>query len=558
MVMTEDQRPVAPRVMSRRAKLLAAAVVAAAGIAIAASCVQRAATTDPPTEDAKEGGVKFRQQLFRDWPKPDLVLIVSGQQHGYLLPCGCSRPQIGGLERRYNFVQSLKERGWPVIGIDVGDIPQKEVFKPGQGPAYIQNVQGLLKYKYSMDALKRIGYSAVTIGENEAAPGLMTTLCTFTLNNNDDAGKPLPPFVLAANLEKKEERFPGLVQPWHLASAPGTDIKIGIIGVVGPKVAKRMRASDQDVVFPDDSTAKAIDAAVKAMAPQKPDLRVLLYQGYPEEAKACAQAFPNRFQVILCATTFDEPPAEPESVKEAGTLIVTIGHKSKYVGAVGINRTDTEDPKFQLRYQLVRMTEEFLTPEGKEKGHPILELLEAYTLELKGKSETGEYLAKYQPSKHPLQVGQPAATMPKYIGYTGEKDRCKKCHEHAYDIWDHSAHARAYDTLVKATRPSNRQFDGECIVCHTVGFGFETGFRNHKDTPTLKNVGCESCHGPASQHASNPNNPQLRAALNPWKGDAKRIEIDLCVKCHDLDNDVNWPTVGFAEKWKKIVHKTPE
>ena len=31
-------------------------------------------------------------RLFAGWEKPDLVLVVSGEQHGYLLPCGCSHP----------------------------------------------------------------------------------------------------------------------------------------------------------------------------------------------------------------------------------------------------------------------------------------------------------------------------------------------------------------------------------------------------------------------------------------------------------------------------------
>src|SRR5690348_9114848 len=35
-------------------------------------------------------------RLFRDWNKPDFVLVLSAQQHGYMLPCGCSRPQVGG------------------------------------------------------------------------------------------------------------------------------------------------------------------------------------------------------------------------------------------------------------------------------------------------------------------------------------------------------------------------------------------------------------------------------------------------------------------------------
>jgi hypothetical protein len=44
-----------------------------------------------------------------------------------------------------------------------------------------------------------------------------------------------------------------------------------------------------------------------------------------------------------------------------------------------------------------------------------------------------------------------------------------------------------------------------------------------------------------------------RAWLNPWKKDPKRIEIDLCVKCHDTDNDVHWS----FDKWQKIAHPTP-
>src|SRR5207248_1922505 len=135
------------RVMSRRAKLLAAGVMAGAAIAIAASCFKSGPPPESPAED-KNG----KQHLFRDWPEPDLVLIFSGQQHGYLDPCGCSRPQIGGLVRRYNFMQGLKERGWPIDAVDAGDIAQRKA------PAGLPNIQGLLKYKKSMEALQRMDY----------------------------------------------------------------------------------------------------------------------------------------------------------------------------------------------------------------------------------------------------------------------------------------------------------------------------------------------------------------------------------------------------------------
>ncbi|HMF15461.1 MAG TPA: multiheme c-type cytochrome [Gemmataceae bacterium] len=531
--MADDCTQNGPRVTTRRTKLLAAGVAATAAVAVAACFVSRGPTVDPTADDGKA-----KERVFRDWPKPDLLVVVSGQQHGYMEPCGCSRPQIGGLDRRYNFIEGVKGRGWPVLAVDVGDIAQRK------GPAGMPNVQGLVKYKYSMMALKQMKYPAVSFGSYEAAMPLIDALTAFTLNNNDPStGKPLPPFVLAANLDKKEESFPGLVESWKIVDVPDAKLKIGVVGVVGPSVAKEIK--DPAVRLTKESDVAAIRAALKAMESDKPDLRVLLYQGQPEEARAIAKEFPSRFPVIACISTFDEPPSNAEIVKEAGTIIVTVGHKGKYVGAVGINRTGKDEPKFELRYQLVRLGEEYLISEGKEKGHPILDLLEEYTKELKREN----YLAKYYPSKHPSQAGKKADEKPVYVG----SDKCRKCHEHAYEIWKTSPHFKAYEALVKAEHPSNRQYDGECVVCHTVGFGYESGFRNEKDTPNLINVGCESCHGPGSQHVKNANNAAAREALNPWKGDARRIEIDLCVKCHDPDNDVHWS----FDKWKKIIHDTP-
>src|SRR5262249_40138046 len=111
----------------------------------------------------------------------------------------------------------------------------------------------------------------------------------------------------------------------------------------------------------------------------------------------------------------------------------------------------------------------------------------------------------------------------------------------------------------------NRQFDGECIVCHVTGFGYKTGFTKEADTPYLKGVGCESCHGPASMHVKDPNNKQLQAALNPWRrqpgGDNPKVlanRIDqMCITCHDLDNSVHFK---FEEYWvkKKIIHNNVE
>src|SRR5205814_6270622 len=100
-------------------------------------------------------------RLFQGWDKPALALVLSAEQHGYLLPCGCSQPQVGGLERRYNFLKLLKAKGWPVAAVDLGDIPQRE------GPRKLPNVRGLIKYRYSMESLARMGYLAVGLAACE-------------------------------------------------------------------------------------------------------------------------------------------------------------------------------------------------------------------------------------------------------------------------------------------------------------------------------------------------------------------------------------------------------
>src|SRR5262249_4336378 len=160
--------------------------------------------------------------------------------------------------------------------------------------------------------------------------------------------------------------------------------------------------------------------------------------------------------------------------------------------------------------------EEYMTPKEQEENHPIIKMMEDYTRELKDKN----YLARYGQSKHLLEVmpsvpglGNPGDGKPTYIG----SGACGKWHLRAYEGWEKSDHSHAYKTLVKARRPSLRQHDGECIVCHTVGFGYNTGFTNEKQTPKLENVGCESCHGPGSLHAKNPKNKEWQERMNePW------------------------------------------
>ncbi len=520
-------------------------------------------TPQPDKPESLGKGIPAR--LFKGWTKPDFVVILSAQQHGYILPCGCSEPQKGGLERRYNFIQLLKQRGWPVVGVDLGDVAQN------RAPANLPNVQGLLKYRYSMKALKEMGYLAVGIGEYEASG---KSLSLAGIEGEWAASFPQPA-VLAANLKDADSKFPFL-KAAETQTVSGTNVKIGATSIVGPSVAKRIIDPTVQFLIP---SSPSIREQLKKMQAEGVELPILLYHGLAtgtdqtKEAINCAQAFPQ-FPIILCLSEEDEPPGQPEVVDNPKTgtrnYVFRLGHKGKYIGVLGVYRNG---PSFNFKYQLVEMVPEYATPPERQANQPIMQMMEEYTRELKSKN----YLKEYGQSKHILQamdavpgLRNPGDGMPTYIG----SEACGKCHDHAYDVWKESKHSHAYQTLVNAKHPSLRQYDGECIVCHTVGFGYKTGFANEKDTPKLVNVGCESCHGPGSLHAKNPENQQWRDRMNyPWldarkKGNvqAKNLAIEkFCVTCHDIDNDVTWVHGAhggkdpFIEKWekRKIIHDDP-
>src|SRR5688572_15596828 len=167
------------RMTSLLGALVACAALFAGGYALVRWTMTNGQAAVSPPQEAPA------QKYFIGWEKPDFVLFISGQTYGYLQPCGCSDPQYGGLARRYEFLNSLKQKGWHVVPVDLGDLFPKTSDTPMQ--------QNLFKYETAMRALHVMGYHAVGIGKQELSASLNTVLPQYALNNP----RPRP---LAANL----------------------------------------------------------------------------------------------------------------------------------------------------------------------------------------------------------------------------------------------------------------------------------------------------------------------------------------------------------------------
>jgi len=148
--------------------------------------------------------------------------------------------------------------------------------------------------------------------------------------------------------------------------------------------------------------------------------------------------------------------------------------------------------------------------------------------------------------------------------YTGAKF-CAACHKGgkggtAYTVWEKSAHAGAYKTLLGEAAVKVGKEKGlkvapseapECLKCHVSGGGAAAAEASFKKE---EGVTCEACHGAASGykmiHSKPENLDKAKAAglMLPGKEDAK-----MCEKCHNAES----PTFkGFkmAEMWAKIEH----
>ena len=580
-----------PRTGSGRVYGLVALVALAGGLAVGGVTMLRTRTPADPPKDQPPGAVPSVGgiPIFATWPKdkkPDAAIVLSGQTFGHLQPCGCSRPQQGGLERRANFMSGLKAKGWPVAGFDLGDVyPTRAPIGPSALRPSVD--QAREKYKFAMSALREMGYLAVGLGKTEYEANVLTPLGDYALQ------KEQAPFTLAGNLAGKvagqrvprEQYFPpppgatksfvGFAEVFDIGGVP-----VGVAGVTGPTLAAEAVKLDQTIDF--DANAKLIGDAVAVFAahPKKPAMRVLLYQGTVDEAKKVAEDWPQ-FEVILCQAEDPEPPQYPTNhagkKHPAGkqTMIVQVGHKGRYVGTVGVFKTADG---VELKYQLIPLGEYYLTPPGPEaeKGNRVLALLEEYAAQVKSR----KFLEKVQQVPHPAQIQQAKLN----ISYVGS-DKCVSCHLAEAAQWKASSHSHALDTLTnKAKRPGLRNLDAECAVCHTVGLGYKTGFEDEKKTPHLAHVGCESCHGPGSGHMSNPRSLELNALQSPWKqapGDklpdvatmeklaklnpveqgqfempiAQKRMVNVvsqaCMKCHDSEND---PHFDLYKYWPKIAH----
>jgi hypothetical protein len=513
-------------------------------------------------------------------------------------------------------IDELKAKGWDIVGMDIGEL----------APTTGIPRQRELKIEYTLKALDLMGYKTYGLGAHELNMGLVRFLGIHSLNN--------PPRPVASTLGGAKQFGVHAEVIVHGDQKAGP--RIGVLSLTGPDLEDALnKNNDKDLKFLNNQGA-VLPGIQKSLASAKPkvDLAVMFYHESPANAANPIQADVARrtkaeltaksweaarkanknippLGIIAIVTDEPEPPFGMTPVRDTPTHILEIGHKGKYVGAIGFYKNGK---KLDMKYEVVLIDPSYQPKPGKK--NTVLDLLQEYAKRV----EKEDLLDKYIRTPHPTQVD--AHIQKKYGGahYVGS-DACKKCHKAAFNTWQNTDHAqKAFRTLVNATQPALRQFDPECVVCHTTGFKHNEGWnelpREELDAlvkqkanvgaiklalnarnARLEAVGCESCHGPGSAHVTSKNDRdgdvRVDELINPFRptkqevaaaDDAdnpmnpvnirekatakgkllftKRMAMieGFCQKCHDEENDVNWHKLlgrdADFDKWvgKGIIH----
>lgn len=467
------------------------------------------AASVPPSTPEKDP-VLLNGPIFEGWTKPQFALVITGEQFGYLEPCGCAglENQKGGVSRRHDFLNQLRAKGWPLVPVDNGGL----IGRFGR--------QQEIKYGKTAQALKIMDYQAIGFGKADLQLPAGEVLSAIA----EDGGSAIRYVSANVGLIAFEA---GLTPRYRVVEAGGR--RVGITAVLGDRFQREINNSEVQLL-PAEKGLTEVLPKLKAES----DYLVLLAHATREESTALARRFPE-FNVVVSAGGTDEPPATASQIDGSETLLVEVGHKGMYAIVLGLYEKEKA-----VQYQRVPLDARF------KETLEMKRLMVEYQAQLEaiGFDELG-----LRPSPHPSGAS--------FVG----AEACADCHTNAYAVWKETPHTHSTDTLVSLKPP--RHFDPECVSCHVTGwqpdkfFPFETGYASLEATPKMRQNGCENCHGPGSAHVA------------AEHGDTKASQFDLlkfreqmkltlkdaeasCVKCHDPDNS---PEFNFETYWPKVEHR---
>jgi len=471
--------------------------------------------------------------------KPTLTVFAVAELRGQIGPCGCTTDPLGDISRTAQLVARARAAG-PVLFVDAGSLLYSQAPIPAALDAQEELKATLLAETYQKTLLA----DAVGVGPADLPKGLDHLRIPRVVSNASEIPA-APPRLIEVGGAKV-----GVFGV--LAEGSVTGVKLGDPVAAGKQATAQLRGQGARVIIglvQADSRKEAvrlvrdiggIDLAIAGLGLAAPE---------PGQVDIEAQRVGdgwlivpvNRGQIVArIDVTLRGPGALIDAVGPGAAAAKLAQLDARLAGLdadLAAFATDkSADPAFVAQKKQERG--QLAADRDRLKAHPLVvpprasyftldqirinKLLACDTAVQDAVSQyyraTGEANMK---AAAKLPVAPPAKGQP---GYTGTES-CSDCHAEAVELWTKTVHAKAWQTLEER----GQQFDLDCIGCHVTGWG-KPGGSNLGHNDKLRDVQCETCHGPSSIHVA-------KGGLEKPFATRRAPANDLCAsQCHTKEH----------------------
>jgi hypothetical protein len=391
---------------------------------------------------------------------------------------------------------------------------------PGETPA-VWETQHWEKTLFAWDVMAKLKYDVVTPGDLELLEGAQVMKDLFARHPEIQ--------VVSANVQDKSGKF--IFPRYTIIERNG--IRFGVTGVTGKtyydfNVKKGKQKKDDFVVL---DSKDALKDVVAELRPKVDILVALVHEGVGD----CKRLLGDTQGAAIAEGSGEKPKGKEEGIQDIDVMVV--GHFPNYM----FNPDRTGKTLILLggtKGQYLSVLNLTLDDSGKKildyngEGKPLGdEVAKEQTIDAEVKAWEAAY-KKHEETAKREKAAKDASTQgtEKYVG----AEVCGRCHADIYSRWARTPHAKAWDTLAKA----GKQDSEECLKCHVVGYGEQSGYAltaltdrlgksvSTTDTSSLRNVQCEACHGMGTFHGTD-----MMVKVTPE---------ETCRNCHAGEYEANF------------------
>jgi hypothetical protein len=445
-------------------------------------------------------------------PSPTVTLFALAEVRGQVEPCGCTTDPLGDMARTAQLIAAARQAG-PVVVVDAGGLLYSENPIPPQLAAQEELKADFLAQLY-LDTLK---VDAVGVGPADLVKGVDKLR--------------LPRHLANAAVPAAWVSAPRVI--------PAGGKKIGVFALATPAMVPGVEVTDP---------VAAGKATLEQLREHGADVVVALVQA--ESRKAALQILREVGPINVAVLGLGQQAPEPKDVSPRaeqvdGTWVVTPGNRGQVVTRIDLTLRDgsstlvdavgpaaAEATLAALDQQLAALDGElarFASDPGadprfvatkREEKQQLTTQRAALAANPTQVPARGSYFTVEQVRIHKSLACAPtvlaaktaldqasgeanvklAATLtpallakgqPRFVG----AEACSDCHDEQLQFWKTTRHAQAWKTL----EDRSKQFDYECTSCHVTALD-RPGGSTLAQNAHLRDVQCETCHGPGSIH----------------------------------------------------------